>query len=208
MGKVTGFLEYERELAPRRPATERVNDWFEIYLEFSRREASHPGCALHGLRRALLPDRMSRQQPDSRLERSGLSRTLERSGAAVARDQQLPGIHRPHLSCAVRSVLCARDHAARRHHQADRKKYRGARIPGRLDPSRAAKIPHREKSGRRRFGPRGIGCGPATYAAPDTPSPSTKKRTASAACCAMAFRSSSWRSTSSIAAWNRCPPRA
>ena len=28
MGKTTGFLEHSRELAPRRPVTERVNDWF------------------------------------------------------------------------------------------------------------------------------------------------------------------------------------
>jgi glutamate synthase (NADPH/NADH) small chain len=34
MGKDTGFLEYARELAPRRPVTERINDWFEIYRDF------------------------------------------------------------------------------------------------------------------------------------------------------------------------------
>ncbi len=34
MGKDTGFLEYTRELAPRRPVAERVNDWFEIYQDF------------------------------------------------------------------------------------------------------------------------------------------------------------------------------
>jgi glutamate synthase (NADPH) small chain len=33
MGKTTGFMDYSREHAPRRPATERVNDWFEIYLD-------------------------------------------------------------------------------------------------------------------------------------------------------------------------------
>jgi glutamate synthase (NADPH) small chain len=33
MGKTTGFLEYSREHAPRRPVTQRVNDWFEIYLD-------------------------------------------------------------------------------------------------------------------------------------------------------------------------------
>jgi glutamate synthase (NADPH) small chain len=33
MGKATGFLEYSREVAPRRPVTQRVNDWFEIYLD-------------------------------------------------------------------------------------------------------------------------------------------------------------------------------
>jgi glutamate synthase (NADPH/NADH) small chain len=31
MGKVSGFLEYQREVPLRRPVTERVNDWFEIY---------------------------------------------------------------------------------------------------------------------------------------------------------------------------------
>jgi glutamate synthase (NADPH) small chain len=34
MGRDTGFLEYAREHAVRRPVTERVNDWFEIYLNF------------------------------------------------------------------------------------------------------------------------------------------------------------------------------
>jgi glutamate synthase (NADPH/NADH) small chain len=34
MGKVTGFLEYEREVPTRRPIEERVNDYFEIYQDF------------------------------------------------------------------------------------------------------------------------------------------------------------------------------
>jgi glutamate synthase (NADPH) small chain len=34
MGKDTGFMEYSREHAPPRPVTQRVNDWFEIYLDF------------------------------------------------------------------------------------------------------------------------------------------------------------------------------
>jgi glutamate synthase (NADPH/NADH) small chain len=34
MGKVTGFLEYTREVAERRPPAERVHDWFEIYRPF------------------------------------------------------------------------------------------------------------------------------------------------------------------------------
>jgi len=34
MGKVTGFLEFERETPERRPVAERVRDWFEIYREF------------------------------------------------------------------------------------------------------------------------------------------------------------------------------
>ncbi len=34
MGKVTGFIEYQRETPERRPVVERVNDWFEVYKEF------------------------------------------------------------------------------------------------------------------------------------------------------------------------------
>jgi glutamate synthase (NADPH) small chain len=34
MGKVTGFLEHTRELPERRPAPQRINDWFEIYQDF------------------------------------------------------------------------------------------------------------------------------------------------------------------------------
>jgi len=34
VGKVTGFLEYPRELPSRRPVAERVNDFFEVYQDF------------------------------------------------------------------------------------------------------------------------------------------------------------------------------
>ncbi len=34
MGKVTGFIEFERETPTRRPVEERVNDWREIYVDF------------------------------------------------------------------------------------------------------------------------------------------------------------------------------
>src|ERR1700675_706385 len=34
MGKATGFLEHTRELPARRPVTERINDWFEIYIDY------------------------------------------------------------------------------------------------------------------------------------------------------------------------------
>ena len=44
MGKATGFLEYTRELPQRRPATERVNDWFEIYLDFPEEKIRAQGA--------------------------------------------------------------------------------------------------------------------------------------------------------------------
>jgi glutamate synthase (NADPH) small chain len=44
MGKDTGFLEYARELAPRRPVTQRVNDWFDIYLDFPEQKLRTQGA--------------------------------------------------------------------------------------------------------------------------------------------------------------------
>jgi glutamate synthase (NADPH/NADH) small chain len=63
MGKVTGFMEYKRELPPRRPVPERVGDWFEIYQPFPeekvRTQAArcmdcgvpfcHTGCPLNNV---------------------------------------------------------------------------------------------------------------------------------------------------------------
>src|SRR5258708_1668756 len=63
MGKVTGFIEFEREVATRRPVAERINDWFEIYQPFSyekvRTQAArcmdcgvpfcHTGCPLNNI---------------------------------------------------------------------------------------------------------------------------------------------------------------
>ncbi len=63
MGKVTGFLEIEREVPTRRPVHERVNDWFEIYQTFPKENAEkqaarcmdcgvpfcHTGCPLNNV---------------------------------------------------------------------------------------------------------------------------------------------------------------
>jgi glutamate synthase (NADPH) small chain len=44
VGKVTGFLEYQRELPQRRPVAERVNDWFEIYKDFPEESVRTQGA--------------------------------------------------------------------------------------------------------------------------------------------------------------------
>ena len=44
MGKVTGFLEHTRELPQRRPVTERVNDWFEVYQDFPDEKVQTQGA--------------------------------------------------------------------------------------------------------------------------------------------------------------------
>ncbi len=44
MGKITGFLEYKREVPRRRPITERVNDFFEVYEEFPEDKVQTQGA--------------------------------------------------------------------------------------------------------------------------------------------------------------------
>ena len=44
MGKVTGFLEIEREQAQRRPVGERIHDWFEIYHAFPEEKQREQGA--------------------------------------------------------------------------------------------------------------------------------------------------------------------
>jgi len=44
MGKTTGFMEYPRELSQRRAVTQRVNDWFEIYVDFPEQKLREQGA--------------------------------------------------------------------------------------------------------------------------------------------------------------------
>src|SRR5271165_6794496 len=44
MGKATGFKEFPREHASRRPVAERVNDWFEIYKDFPEPSLRNQGA--------------------------------------------------------------------------------------------------------------------------------------------------------------------
>ena len=55
VGKVTGFLEYEREDRDYEPVEERIRHWREFVLPLPEQDYAHPGRALHELRRALLP---------------------------------------------------------------------------------------------------------------------------------------------------------
>jgi len=52
MGKDTGFMEFTREVPTRRPVSERVNDLFEIYLDFPEEKLRKQGarcmdCGVH-----------------------------------------------------------------------------------------------------------------------------------------------------------------
>ena len=57
---------------------------------------------MHGLRRAVLQQRLSPRQPHPGLERPRLAGPLAGGHRAAARHQQLPGVHRPPVPGAVR----------------------------------------------------------------------------------------------------------
>jgi glutamate synthase (NADPH/NADH) small chain len=44
MGKATGFKEFTRETPQRRPVFERVNDWFEVYVDFPEEKVRTQGA--------------------------------------------------------------------------------------------------------------------------------------------------------------------
>ncbi len=82
--------------------------------------AAAPGRPLHGLRHPVLPPGLPAGQPDPGVERPGLARGLGGRDRAAARDQQLPGVHRPALPGAVRDRLRARHQPAAGDDQAGR----------------------------------------------------------------------------------------
>src|SRR6266852_3350202 len=44
VAKITGFLEYTREVPERRPVVQRINDWFEVYHEFPEEKVRTQGA--------------------------------------------------------------------------------------------------------------------------------------------------------------------
>ena len=208
MGKMTGFLEYQRELpgGVHPPSASRTGS--KSTSRFPKRSCA-AGRALHGLRRAVLPYRLPAQQPDSRLERPGLPR---HAGAKRCGSCTRPTTSRSSPAAFVRRrakrPACSGSRARRSpSSRSKRPSSTAAFEEGWIRPE-----PPKCRTGKRvavvGSRPRGTGRRPAIVRAPDTPSRSSKRATASAACCATAFRSSRWRSTSSTAAWNRCAPRA
>ena len=58
MGKLGGFLQIERHGIPQRDPAERAHDYREFLLTRPVAGAARAGRPLHGLRRALLPQRL------------------------------------------------------------------------------------------------------------------------------------------------------
>ncbi len=111
-----------------------------------------PGRALHGVRRAVLPQRLPARQPDPGLERPRLPRPLARGDRPAARHEQLPGVHRAAVPGSVRGGLRARDPRGRRgHDQADRGLDHRPRVAGGLGrPAPAGRGDRPQRGGHRR----------------------------------------------------------
>jgi hypothetical protein len=76
----------------------------------------------------------------------------------AALDQQLPGVHRPHLPGALRGGLHAEHRRQPGHHQIDRVRDRRSRLGGGLDPAAGAGAPHRQAVAVVGSGPAGLAC--------------------------------------------------
>jgi glutamate synthase (NADPH/NADH) small chain len=76
MGKVTGFLEYERLEEGYEPRQERLKNWKEFVITSSRGSGQGAGRTLHGLRHAVLQQRLPGQQHHPGLQRPGVPRRL------------------------------------------------------------------------------------------------------------------------------------
>ena len=116
-----GFLTTrERELPARRPVPVRIRDWKEVYeeQELGQLQRQAGRCMDCGI--PFCHSGLPARQPHPRVERPRLARRLGRRDRAPARDEQLPGVHRPALPGAVRDRVRARHQPAGRHHQAGR----------------------------------------------------------------------------------------
>ena len=165
MGKVTGFLEIERQDRGYEKPEARVHNYQEFvhplpYAEVGKQAARcmdcgipfcHQGCPVNNL----IPDWNNLVYRDQ--WRAALG--------DAALHQQFPGIHRPRLPRAVRGVLHPEHPGQSGHHQNHRMPDRGPRLGRRLDPARRS--PPR-KTGKTvavvGSGPAGLACGPATGA--------------------------------------------
>jgi len=85
MGKNTGFLEYSRETPERRPGKIASTTGAKSTTNFPGQAGADASSALHcwDCEMSLLQFRLSAEQSDSRLERSGLQRPLARSDRRV-----------------------------------------------------------------------------------------------------------------------------
>jgi len=83
MGKITGFLEIDKDDRDYAPIAERLKTYSEFCAGRWATRPPRPGGALHGLRRALLPPWLPGQQTRSRLETNSSTVTTGSGRCAI-----------------------------------------------------------------------------------------------------------------------------
>ena len=190
-----GFLQIRRRVTPYRPV---ASAWATTATSAT---ASTPGwrttgAALHGLRRALLPEGLPAGQPDPGLERPGPARAVAAGARGTARDQQLPRVHRQAVPGAVRGGL--RPGAERRRRsRSSRSRWRSssARFDEGWVRAAAAARATRPTRGGGRLRPGRSGRGPAAHPRGPRGDRVRARPARRAGCCATASPTSRWRST-------------
>ena len=211
VGQLGAFLKLTRHGVPYADPVERVRDrpFEEFLVRRSDAELRRPGRALHGVRRALLPQRLPAGEPHPGLERPRLPGPLGRGDPPAPRDEQLPGVHRPAVPGAVRGRLHAGDPRGRRgHDQAARERDHRPRVGRGLGRPPAALARDGPQRRRRRVGARRAWPPPSSCAAPGTAWCSSSATRPPAASCASACRTSRSRSGSWSAVSSSSSPRA
>ena len=155
MGKITGFMEFQRIAEAADPVNARVKHYREFIHALDDAGSVEAGRALHGLRHPVLQERLPGQQHHSGLERPRLPAALEGRARRPALDQQLPRVHRPHLPGAVRSGVHAQHQQRSGRHQVDRARHHRQGLGGRLGRAAAAGAQDRQERRGRRLGPGG-----------------------------------------------------
>ncbi len=161
MGKITGFLEIERDDRDYQPVAERVKHYHEFVLPLPEKEVREQAarcmdCGIpycHGtnvVTNAPTGCPVNNQIPDwnDLVYRAQLGR----GGAQPALDQQFSGSHRPRLPGAVRSILHAQHRRQSGHHQNHRMRDRRPRHRARAQAAASAGS-HRQERRRGRFRP-------------------------------------------------------
>ena len=208
MGKTTGFLEYSRELAPRRPVTQRVNDWFEIYLDLPEETLRKQGarCMDCGVPFCQTGCPVNNLIPDwNDLVYRGRWKEAVRQLHATNNFPEFTGRICP-APCEASCVLGINQPGG--DDQAKRKKYCRAWIPGRLDSAGAAEASQREESCDRGLWAGRAGSGSTTMPCRSRGGGVRKSRPHRWIAALRNSAVQAGESTSSIVAWIRCRPKA
>ena len=210
MGKVTGFLEIEREDRSYQPAADRVRHFKEFVIDPSEADIAKQAarCMDCGIPYCHTGCPVNNQIPD--WNDLVYHSDWEEAAQNLHSTNNFPRGHRPHLPRAVRGGVHAEHYRRTGDDQIHRAGHRGPRLRRRLGRAAAVPIGHDRKT-RLPSSDRGpAGLAAAQQLGARRPRRACLRETVPnpAGCSATAFPTSRWRNPSSSAVWRRWKPRA